>query len=122
MYLLSRWYTRKVSQSSARKIMNDLPITFQELGLRAAILYAGLLTSYAFGSVRIFSDPFCCSFDVNTPVMGCWHSEDNGRYIGHSSMEMVGILILEYSAVALTDFRLFYIEGAITICIGLLSM
>ena len=69
----------------------------QELGLRAAISSAGMLTSYAFGSVRNFPYPFCCSLNVDTPVMGCWHSRDNGGCIGHSNMEMVCILTLKYA-------------------------
>ncbi|KIM50312.1 hypothetical protein SCLCIDRAFT_1225422 [Scleroderma citrinum Foug A] len=70
IYLLSRWYTRK------------------ELGLRASILYAGLLTSYAFGSL--------------------WAA---------------GILRTMDGTLGIAAWRwLFYIEGAITICIGLLSM
>ncbi|KAL4068003.1 major facilitator superfamily domain-containing protein [Scleroderma citrinum] len=70
MYLLSRWYTRK------------------ELGLRAAILYAGLLISYAFGSL--------------------WAAAILGTMDG-----TVGIAAWRW---------LFYIEGAVTVSIGFLSM
>ncbi|KIM55119.1 hypothetical protein SCLCIDRAFT_314202 [Scleroderma citrinum Foug A] len=69
-YLLSRWYTRK------------------ELGLRAAISSAGMLTSYAFGSL--------------------WAA---------------GILGTMEGALGIATWRwLFYIEGAVTVLIGLLSM
>lgn len=70
MYLLSRWYTRK------------------ELGLRTAIFYAGMLISYAFGSL--------------------WAAAILGTMEG---------------ALGIAAWRwLFYIEGAVTVFIGLLSM
>lgn len=51
IYLLSRWYTRKVRYPLIRVIILLIGFGLQELAFRSAILYAGLLVSNAFGSV-----------------------------------------------------------------------
>ena len=59
MYLLSRWYTRKVNSGTQQTSFKDayLRCLLQELAFRSAILYGGLLISNAFGSVSKLS-PF----------------------------------------------------------------
>lgn len=52
MYLLSRWYTRKVKTRFYHIVSAGEFDMFQELAFRSAILYTGLLMSNAFGSVR----------------------------------------------------------------------
>ena len=52
IYLLSRWYTRKV-HFPTRYCAQSLSLirTHQELAFRSAILYSGVMISNAFGSV-----------------------------------------------------------------------
>jgi hypothetical protein len=49
IYLLSRWYTKKVKSSLFAVDITEE--NFQELAFRSAILYTGLLVSNAFGAV-----------------------------------------------------------------------
>jgi hypothetical protein len=86
----------------------------QELAFRCALLYVGLFTANAFGSVSGLSrrvlDLFC-SCRVNDQVNGSWNPCQYGRQTGHSGVAMVGrcfgIHIL-FSKIDL--FRLFIIE------------
>lgn len=57
IYLLSRWYTRKVFITILipGAFLNPL----QELAFRSALLYFGLLISNAFGSVSLFVIKLC---------------------------------------------------------------
>jgi hypothetical protein len=54
IYLLSRWYTKKVKSAPGKipPLILSLMPNIQELAFRSAILYAGLLVSNAFGAVR----------------------------------------------------------------------
>ena len=54
MYLLSRWYTKKVRNSIQHNLWQQggLLEIRQELALRTAILYLGIMVSLAFGNVR----------------------------------------------------------------------
>ncbi|KAJ3484028.1 hypothetical protein NLI96_g5907 [Meripilus lineatus] len=54
MYLLSRWYTRRVSDPLSSQIAStdlEVGIGYQELAFRSALLYSGFLLSNAFGSL-----------------------------------------------------------------------
>ena len=56
MYLLSRWYTRRVSDPLSSQIAStdlEVGIGYQELAFRSALLYSGFLLSNAFGSVSV---------------------------------------------------------------------
>ena len=82
IYLLSRWYTRKVTydQKIPEQVLTCWP---QELAFRSAILYGGLLISNAFGSVSLYA-AFCDRTALNTlAVDGSRHPCKHGRKIGH---------------------------------------
>ena len=52
VYLLSRWYTKKVWNIQHYLWQDGLLEIHQELALRTAILYLGVMVSLAFGNVR----------------------------------------------------------------------
>ena len=71
MYLLSRWYTKKVSFLSSE----------------TWILYSGLLFSNAFGAVSRHREK-CCMMLKITVVDCCWNPLRYGRCNGNQSLEV----------------------------------